>query len=196
MSVRFLRKEIIEKNASFLLKQFIQEKGRFRGAVPIEEVVMFLGLSLDYDDLSQRFGVDSEILGFINVESKEIFIEEKLLPEENPYAQEGRYRFTVGHEIGHWILHKDQAHLPHPASVFESKASSTKPWMEWQADYFATCLLMPRRWILKAVEVKGWKSLPPEKIIYRISQWLGVSKQAARIRLEELGVIEPSVQEA
>ena len=199
MRVRFLRKWVIENNANALLKQFIHEAGKIECPVPVEEVVMFLGLSLDYDNLSQRFGIEGEVLGCLNVETKEIFIEENLLPEVNPLAREGRYRFTVGHETGHWVLHRDLVNDPGQATLFETQqstivcqSSSNKPWIEWQADYFSTCLLMPRTWIYQTIDRQNLRSLPPEKIVYHISELFEVSKQAAGIRLEELGMIENS----
>lgn len=200
MEVKFLKKDAIENYANGLLRRYIQESGPIHGAVPVEQLVMCLGLSLDYDNLSERFGVEGEILGCINMKSQEIFIEASLLPEENPSAQEGRYRFTVGHEIGHWILHRDVANRTSPQPSLKEKqatlictASQTKPRVEWQADYFATCLLMPRFWIQKVIDQRNLRSQPSEEIIRHISGVFEVSKLATKIRLEELEVIQ-SVQ--
>ena len=73
---------------------------------------------------------------------------------------EGRYRFTLAHEGGgHWRLHRglvrsdhDQevlfADVPKPTVICRS--SKAKERVEWQADFYASCLLMPRKLVFAA----------------------------------------------
>ena len=85
--------------------------------------------------------------------SREIFIDKSLDPIEHP-TMEPRYRFTLGHEIGHWQLHREYLQQPFsqaglfgnssPAPMVICRGSQAKERVEWQADYFASCLLMPR----------------------------------------------------
>jgi Zn-dependent peptidase ImmA (M78 family) len=101
-------------------------------------------------------GSDSDIFGAIWLDSGKIIIDESLDPEETP-TMEGRYRFTLAHEGGgHWRLHRslvatdrDQeslfADVPKPTVVCRS--SQAKERVEWQADFYASCLLMPRRFV-------------------------------------------------
>jgi hypothetical protein len=87
-----------------------------------------------------------------------IVIDESLDPEENP-AKEGRYRFTLAHEGGgHWRLHRHLfAKDPTQAALFGGSAapsivcrsSQAKERAEWQADFYASCLLMPRKLIFE-----------------------------------------------
>ena len=97
--------------------------------------------------------VDPDILGAMFFDERRIVIDESLDPEENP-SKEGRYRFTLAHEGGgHWRLHrhlfaKDPAQTslfgePTPPSVV-CRSSQAKEPIEWQADFYASCLLMPR----------------------------------------------------
>ena len=46
-----------------------------------------------------------DILGAIWVDKEIILIDRSLDPKDNPSMQ-GRYRFSVAHEIGHWRLHR------------------------------------------------------------------------------------------
>ena len=79
-----------------------------------------------------------------------IVIDESLDPEENP-SKEGRYRFTLAHEGGgHWRLHRHLfANDPAQALLFGGPAtpsvvcrsSQAKERVEWQADFYASCLL-------------------------------------------------------
>ena len=94
-------------------------------------------------------------------------IDESLDPEENP-SMEGRYRFTLAHEGGgHWRLHRHlystsaaQALLfdvPAAPSVV-CRFSQAKERVEWQADFYASCLLMPRKLVYAA-----WYEMFPDR---------------------------------
>ena len=72
---------------------------------------------------------------------------------------EGRYRYTLAHEVGHWRLHRhlfssDPAQVslfnePAPPSIV-CRSSQAKEPVEWQADFYASCLLMPRKLVMAA----------------------------------------------
>ena len=98
--------------------------------IAIDDIIeKHLKIGIDFDDAHEFFGVprsgfgfEPDILGAILFDEKRIVIDESLDPEANP-AMEGRYRFTVAHEVGHWRLHRecfsrDRAH----ASLFDSAA--------------------------------------------------------------------------
>lgn len=57
----------------------------------------FLSLSIVYDNLFQRYA-DSGLHGGLFVPTREILVHEGL--------PSGRKNFTIGHEVGHWILHR------------------------------------------------------------------------------------------
>jgi hypothetical protein len=88
---------------------------------------------------------------------RRIVIDESLDPEESP-TKEGRYRFTLAHEGGgHWRLHRHMfARDPAQVSLFNEPAppsvvcrlSQAKEPVEWQADFYASCLLMPRKLVM------------------------------------------------
>lgn len=61
----------------------------------------------------------------------------------------GRIRFTIAHELGHWILHPSQSQ---DFLLTESNAARHKQSpMEAEANAFAGSLLMPRQWFGKYV---------------------------------------------
>ena len=118
IAVPFLSENEIRRSAALLLAEF----GCLRDwtnapPVPIEEVLeKHLKLKLDFDDLHGKLGIprngeEPEVLGALWAESAEVFIDESLDPDEHP-EREGRYRFTLAHEIGHWCLHKDYLTSP------------------------------------------------------------------------------------
>jgi Zn-dependent peptidase ImmA (M78 family) len=81
-----------------------------------------------------------------------VLIDRSLDPKQNP-SMAGRYRFSLAHEIGHWRLHRSYvAKDANQASLFDGlpeptvicRSSQAKDPIEWQADFFSSCLLMPR----------------------------------------------------
>jgi hypothetical protein len=174
--VPYLQEEQIERDAAVLLAEYEQARGmKIERAVPIEDIVeKHLKLGIEFDDMHRvlnhprsGLGLDPDILGAIFFEERRIVIDESLDPEENP-NKEGRYRFTLAHEGGgHWRLHrrlfaKDPAQVslfnePAPPSVV-CRSSQAKEPVEWQADFYASCLLMPRKLVMAA-----WDEMFPDR---------------------------------
>ena len=215
MKVPWISKEEIAKKATDLLEDFQTMAGYMvKPPVPVEDIIeRSLGLRLIYEDLEKVFG-SKDVLGATYVESKVICINERLFE----HSSEGRLVFTCAHEAGHWVLHrryvdaeegdnsKDEAIVCRP--------SDAKAPIEWQADYFAACLLMPEKEIREAFQ----RVCGPEPFIINnvrngveegtrseepfVEQWpfiaaamceaggfSNVSKQAMIIRLQDLGLL-------
>ena len=180
--VPYLQEEQIERDAEALLAEYERARGiQIVAPVPIEDIVeKYLKLGVEFDDMHHLLGVprsrEPDILGAMFFDERRIVIDESLDPEENP-SNEGRYRFTLAHEGGgHWRLHrhlfsKDSAQVSllneqaQPAIVCRS--SKAKEPIEWQADCYAACLLMPRRLVF-AVWRERFGSLNP--FIYELNK--------------------------
>jgi len=186
--------------------------------VPAEDIVeCHLALSLRFDDL-QGQARDSQVLGATWVRDNLVIIDASLDPDENP-GKEGRCRFTVAHECGHWMLHRQQLLHATCAPLFDSltapsiicrKNQKNDP-VEWQANYFATCLLMPEdtvreQWkdlrggpeaYLAIGEIRdlaqrygiGEDDTPTVEVARQMASRFNVSAQAMQIRLIEIGLI-------
>jgi Zn-dependent peptidase ImmA (M78 family) len=211
MTVPYLRKEAIEATA----RQLLSDYGKKYSPVVAPPVDVFaiaeslLRLHLEYDDLEKKHG--KGILGAINFEHTTIFINVALDPDENVQKQ-GRHNFTLTHEIGHWMLHRFEYLAP---DVFNPQASGLsilcrtaqkKDPLEWQADQFASHLLMPRlmvqqSWreahgnlVLSVGNIDGFKRcddvISTRKdyflLVKEFAQKFAVSAQAMRIRLADL----------
>ena len=112
-----------------------------------------------------RFGFEPDLLGAMIFNERRIVIDEHLDPEEAP-SMEGRYRFTVAHEGGgHWRLHRylfeDRMQISmfneSVAPVMICRSSEARKPIEWQADFYASCLLMPRKFVMAA-----WNEMFPD----------------------------------
>ena len=125
-----------------------------------------LKLGIEFDDTHRLFGIPRtdlgqgpDILGAIFFDEKRIVIDESLDPEEYP-NKEGRFRFTLAHEGGgHWRLHRSRyAREPAQAALFGGssvpsvicRSTQANERVEWQANFYASCLLMPRNLVFRA----------------------------------------------
>ena len=100
-----------------------------------------------------------------------------VLNGSEPYA---RQRFSLAHEYKHTIDHRyrDSLYVDRPGLSAYAQA-------ERAADYFAACLLMPRRWV-KQAWANGYQR------VSELSQLFEVSPPAMARRLEHLGLSRPS----
>jgi Zn-dependent peptidase ImmA (M78 family) len=96
----------------------------------------------------------------------------------NATEAEVRQRFSLAHELFHVINHTTKSWL-HPADARMNAYDKG----EKLADYFAGCLLMPKRHV-KALHGRG---LDPKAL----ADTFGVSRRAMQVRLDQLGVTEP-----
>jgi Zn-dependent peptidase ImmA (M78 family) len=230
--IPYLAEEMIERDAAALLAEYGQARGvSITPPIPIEEIIeKHLKLGVEFDDAHNLFGVprsgrDPDIIGALLLDEARIVIDESLDPEENP-SKETRYRFTLAHEGGHWRLHRDLfAKDPAQANLFGGapvrsvvcRSSQAKERVEWQADFYASCMLMPRKLVMSAWEEKfgtlrphimdrsrrvaavkirdleeEWQNhLAMEDFARPFAQQFLVSPQAMRIRLEKLGLLHP-----
>ena len=172
--VPYMTPEAIEQDADTLLAEYARARGVvIAPPIPIEDILeKHLKLGIEFDDTHRIFGIPRavtapDILGAIFFNEERIVIDESLDPVEYP-GMEGRYRFTLAHEGGgHWRLHRryfidntEQADLfegPVTPSVICRSSQGKEP-VEWQADYYASCLLMPRKLLFAA-----WDEMFPDR---------------------------------
>jgi hypothetical protein len=123
---------------------------------------------------------------------------EKLIEinENIPQLKGGFGESTIAHEIGHWVLHIDVEQVERYIRLKQKGIDvQVKPFLcrsnnlariEWQAQYFAGCLLMPQH-ILK--ELKQDKDLTKWPHLYQMAEDLGVTISNLTTRLQDLGWI-------
>lgn len=102
-----------------------------------------LGVSYALCETLGKFGSGQdryEVAGSIDRQRNQISVSRTFRPDI--------MRFTAAHEIGHYLLHPKAAmHRDRPISGLESGLTQTLPPMEREANYFATCFLMPARFV-------------------------------------------------
>jgi len=156
--VSFLSKAEIQQKTRELLDQWgAFTRKEIQPPIPVEAIAeKYLEFTLEYDNLEEILGIP-DVLGATWAEEKRMVINQSLLE-----SVEGRIAFTCGHEIGHWILHRQylfnqfmRSHvsgndLDQPTIV--CRISTAKLRGEWQADYFSACLLMPEEEVVSAYQ--------------------------------------------
>ncbi len=162
--------------ANRCLEQYFEEKGYYLPEdkiINIDEIyesVIYpeyeIILSTNYD-LGFIEDTEDKILGKTIPKERVILIDKSLAPESG----DPRYTFTLGHEIGHGLLHADKKQLFRCSSKSIFKGTNL---YEKEANCFSENLLMPRRLVFYRF-VQYYK--PSKPIIYRGEgeYWLGYS---------------------
>ena len=162
--------------------------------VPVERwIERPLGYRFGIEDLS-RLGPG--VLGCVFIKEREIFISDRI-------RNDGRFRFTCAHELGHMVLHANKGQNFHERGDLEP---GSKIEVEREADRFAVGFLMPNvELIVQLREIVNDHALDLEQTLLAITGestesrklWSGllvpelcrrfdVSMQALVYRLQEI----------
>ena len=95
----------------------------------------------------------------------------------NPTEPPVRQRFTIAHELAHFVLN----HGTRDRDTPDNFTMAVHDQKEVAANKFAVCLLIPKSFVDAIVQVNMVRSLP------KMAKIFGVSKAAMSYRLKELG---------
>lgn len=121
-------------------------------ALSLAELVLGLDLII-YDDLLSRFGVEAAI----TADFSGLYVDAETFNSSNrlPVWKENRLRFTIAHEIGHFVMHQEEFRK----NGFKRKEEfvewslalrGRKYQIEKEANEFAGRLIVPRSKLLEA----------------------------------------------
>lgn len=215
MIIPWLAKNKIAAEATNLLNDYeIIVQDQVQPPIPVDHIIEYgLKLGLEFTDLRAALQMD-DVLGATYIKRRRICVDKSLLA----CPTEGRLCFTMAHEAGHWILHRKliehACRSDQQGGFIFCRIKDAQKAIEWQADYFASCLLMPESAVRRAFgNIYGSEPL----IIYNLkSSFCGplgfdpcvenwpmiaahvknaggfsnVSKQAMIIRLQELNLVK------
>ena len=144
---------VIEKLANRLHAEYLAHNAiPLKLPVPVEEIAeQFLGYEIDFSETG--IFSDPDILGGIDFERNKIYVNASVADHD------GRYSFTVAHELGHHVLHRDHYLESHGADDEKilCRMTGRKPQIEMEADRFAAALLIPSDNVSKAVAGRARK---------------------------------------
>ena len=175
----FLPEEVIGARAAELWRSHRLEPG-----FDVEVLLDSLSIELLWESIPDD-GND-RILGQLDPGKRTVVLNERYL---NALEAEGRrmLRYTVGHEIGHWILHSEAAQSGTLSLLEDGRIwcrSGSASSVERQAEMFSARLLMPRDRLKLEKPTYPWSGWP---VVYRLAEKFAVSPTSMIIRLEELG---------
>lgn len=157
--------EEIEAKASDVLSS-AYDGGKISFPVDLGRVAQRNGLTLKQATFS-----DTDALGKFDRTQKTIWVAEgEYLP---------RASFTIAHEIGHYVLHKNDTEVFWRLDTINLEQQ--KPEEETEANWFAASLLMPRNHILRY-----WSQTHDRSLLAKI---FGVSESAMLYRLKSLSLL-------
>ncbi len=194
------RKEEIENLAVELLKEF--NLYRCDGAGPIfvkDDLKKFFNFSFREAEL------ESDFLGAIFKGKKEVKI-----VVNSKIDNQGRKNFTYAHEMGHYYLMHELNDLHKCSSKDIESGLNSKKEQEVEANYFASCFLLPKDYLywnfcvvltkylqldIKKVYINRYNLHVWRSICSQFEKTCGVSSVALRIRLEQYNLLEWNLPE-
>ena len=171
-----IREQIAERAKAILL-----ETDTYRLPVPVDVVANRLGLRVEAAPLGK------------NVSGLLVLIDELGVIGYNSNHPQVRQRFTIAHEIGHFILHQGQDSLfidEKYGAVYHRNVESSggEDFREIQANGFAAALLMPKDLVSAELSKSGF-DLGDESALVELARKFKVSSQAMAFRLANLDLI-------
>jgi Zn-dependent peptidase ImmA (M78 family) len=148
--------------------------------IPVDKIARSLGAQLRYSPL------DEELSGMIYIMDGTPIIGVNAIHHPN------RQRFTIAHEIGHLVLHRDklseEVHVDKqfPILMRNQLSAEGKDSIEVQANRFASALLMPPALFEQAIQATPF-DIDDERPLELLAKKFKVSKQAIEFRMRSLG---------
>ena len=160
-------------------KSLLDENKVTAPPVSVERIAKKLGARLRFSPL------DDELFGMIYVKDGEPIIGVNSLHHPN------RQRFTIAHECGHLLFHKEEitkeVHIDKgfPMLMRDSVSAAGINEMEIQANLFAAELLMPVPLLIEAIGNQPF-DIDDESAVSTLAKTFKVSPSAMRYRLGNL----------
>ena len=194
LRVKYLEEEDIESIALSIHNEKICSSFPFEVEIYLYKKYKYHIQPSSYLEASCR--IDTAMIACRNL----LRIDEKIYDD-----QYDRVRFSIAHELGHLVLHsniiKIVVNLLQQAKktdeyggIVNSLSTKNHRRAEWQADFFAGCLLAPKKFLSEKIkelvanrkDVTEMEALDEENIdtICRdLSRYFGMTRQAIRVRI-------------
>ena len=161
------------------VKALLDIHGLTTAPVSVEKIARLLGARLRFSPL------DEELSGMIYIKGDTPII------GVNSQHHPNRQRFTIAHEIGHLLLHRDeiidQVHVDKrfPVLMRDANSATGTERMEIEANQFAAELLMPSFLLSEMLNKQGF-DIDDEEPLERLAKKFRVSRQALEFRIRNL----------
>lgn len=168
----------LEERAARLLEQ----NNVRRAPVPVEAIARAIGLDVRYSPTTD------DVSGALIRRGKVAIV------AVNSAQHENRQRFTIAHELGHYVLHKGvEPHFDDDFRIdFRNTVSGEATLSrEIEANRFAAAILMPEAFLKRDVQRLPTDLASTDEIIRSLAIRYKVSRRAMELRLVNLGFVSP-----
>lgn len=164
------------------VNQILAEARVVNAPVAVDQIAKSKGASV------VPYELGDEVSGVLVVEENRGTIGYNITHHKN------RQRFTIAHELGHFILHLDKGKSKEMFVDkdfiikwrYEKVYTPTEFRHEQEANAFAAALLMPRDFLLKEMSKTKYEDLPETKLIEELAKVFEVSVPAMSYRFADL----------
>jgi Zn-dependent peptidase ImmA (M78 family) len=172
-----LSREDVSRRAADLLAG-----SNVRGApVPVEQLAIAHGIQI------VRSAAEWSESGFLLRDNGRVII------GINSRNSPKRQRFTISHELGHWLMHDGKPLIVDQSVMINKRddiSSQATDWQEIQANQFAAELLMPKEFVMDELRRQMTPDIGSrEELITVLARAFDVSNDAMGWRLINLGVL-------
>lgn len=155
----------------------LEEANVRKPPVPVEELARRAGLVLKFEPLA-----GDAMSGMLHRKAQGALV------GVNSLDSPTRQRFTIAHELGHFLLHDKELHIDesYPLRFRNDKSSKGVDGAEIEANQFASHLLMPAAFLENDVRELGPIDVDDTETIATLAKLYEVSPQAMTLRLAKL----------
>lgn len=165
------------------MEALLRSNGVTAPPIPVEKIARALGVQI------QRVPFDEDLSGLIYIDGQRPIV------GVNSRHHVNRRRFTIAHELGHFVLHREalagQVHVDRGFRVLmrDGTSASGTDGREIEANQFAAELLMPKPFVL--AEIGRKRALSPDSGVplQAIAKKFQVSEQALQFRILNLRLV-------
>ena len=206
--LKFLKKDDLEKISLKFLEWINWTFWENNDKISLEDILLFLKIKYNLKIVYKK--LEDDILWFWNLTKNIIYINEFI-------KEKKEHNFVLAHEISHFLLHKNLKKNNLPLEIFKDtednlfswkrKLKNDLDWIEWQANYFAGCLLLPKKTLhihLMLIQEEIWinwiwhiyvdnqkcNKIDYKRIMDYLSNYFEVSKLSLKFRLKDLWYLE------
>jgi Zn-dependent peptidase ImmA (M78 family) len=170
---------IRRKHIRNLIDQLLETHNIQLPPVQVDEIAKELGIQVQYEHAKD------ELSGFLLRD----FSRHKAIIGVNEIHVKTRQRFTIAHELGHFLLHEqEELHVDRLFQIKRRDGKSTTG--EKEANLFAAELLMPAQFIQEELAEIELLDLENDAVISSLADKYNVSRQAMTFRLSYLGYVQ------
>lgn len=178
----------IKLNIERITKKILIDEKIIELPISAERIAdLYCNLSFDKRNLD-NYSENGIVWAAIDIKHKVICFNSSKMNELNNNL--GLKNFTIAHEVGHWVLHRNDSQDKLPGfdgEIIICRGENSNDERESQANYFAATLLMPEDFVRNAFE--DVPQIFNYGTLCDLADQFNVSKRAMKIRLEELNLV-------